>query len=56
MGCTDATEHIIELLPEQDELFKERFRRIAPGRGRGASTHTGDVGWRSYMTLLVTLV
>ena len=28
MGCTDATEHIIELLPEQDELFKERFRRI----------------------------
>ena len=29
MGCTDATEHIIELLPEQDELFKERFRRIA---------------------------
>ena len=30
MGCTDATKHIIELLPEQDELFKERFRRIAP--------------------------
>ena len=30
MGCTNATEHIIELLPEQDELFKERFRRIAP--------------------------
>ena len=30
MGCTDATEHIIELLPEQDEPFKERFRRIAP--------------------------
>ena len=29
MGCTDATEHIIELLPEQDEPFKERFRRIA---------------------------
>ena len=28
--CTDATEHIIELLPEQDEPFKERFRRIAP--------------------------
>ena len=29
MGCTDATEHIIELLPEKDEPFKERFRRIA---------------------------
>ena len=29
MGCTDATEHIIKLLPEQDEPFKERFRRIA---------------------------
>ena len=29
MGCTDATEHIIELLPEKDELFRERFRRIA---------------------------
>ena len=29
IGCTDATEHIIELLPEQDEPFKERFRRIA---------------------------
>ena len=27
MGCTDATEHVIELLPEQDEPFKERFRR-----------------------------
>ena len=30
MGCTDATEHVIELLNEQDEPFKERFRRIAP--------------------------
>ena len=30
MGCTDATKHVIELLPEQDEPFKERFRRIAP--------------------------
>ena len=29
MGCTNTTEHIIELLPKQDELFKERFRRIA---------------------------
>ena len=30
IGCTDATEHLIELLPEQNEPFKERFRRIAP--------------------------
>ena len=29
IGCTDATEHVIELLPKQDEPFKERFRRIA---------------------------
>ena len=28
MGCTDAAEHIIELLDE--EPFKERFRQIAP--------------------------
>ena len=28
MCCTDATEHVIELLPKQDEPFKERFRRI----------------------------
>ena len=26
IGCTDAAEHVIELLPEQDEPFKERFR------------------------------
>ena len=30
MGVTDATEHIIELLPGQDEPFKERFCWIAP--------------------------
>ena len=30
IGCTDATEHVIELLPKQDKPFKERFRRIAP--------------------------
>ena len=28
IGCTDATEHVIELM--KDEPFKERFRRIAP--------------------------
>ena len=30
MGCTDAAEHVIELLEGEDEPFKERFRRIAP--------------------------
>ena len=30
MGCTDAAEHVIELLPGQDEPFKERFQRITP--------------------------
>ena len=30
IGCTDATEHVIELLPGKDEPFKERFRHIAP--------------------------
>ena len=29
MGVMDATEHIIELLPGQDEPFKERFHWIA---------------------------
>ena len=28
IGCTDATEHVIELM--KDEPFKERFRHIAP--------------------------
>ena len=28
IGCTDATKHVIELLPKQDEPFKERFRRM----------------------------
>ena len=30
MGITDAAEHVIELLPGQDEPFKERFHWIAP--------------------------
>ena len=29
MGVMDAAEHVIELLPGQDEPFKERFCRIA---------------------------
>ena len=28
IGCTDTTKHVIELM--KDELFRERFRRIAP--------------------------
>ena len=28
IGCTDATEHVIELM--KDEPFKKRFRRITP--------------------------
>ena len=30
MGVTDTAEHIIEILPGQDEPFKERFRQMAP--------------------------
>ena len=30
MGITDATEHVIQLLPGQDKPFKERFCQIAP--------------------------
>ena len=30
MGVTDAAEHVIKLLPGQDEPFKERFHQIAP--------------------------
>ena len=30
MGVMDTTEHVIELLPGQDEPFKERFCQIAP--------------------------
>ena len=39
MGCTDATEHIIELLSKQDEPFKERFRRIAPHKVEEVHQH-----------------
>ena len=30
IGCTNAAEHIIKLLPDQDEPFKERFKCIMP--------------------------
>ena len=44
IGCTDATEHVIELLPEQDEPFKERFRRIVP--------HEVEVVWQHIQEML----
>ena len=43
MGCTDATEHIIELLPKQDEPFKERFRRIAPHKVEEVCQHIQEM-------------
>ena len=43
IGCTDATEHIIELLPEQDEPFKERFRRIVPHEVEEVQQHIQEM-------------
>ena len=43
MGWTDATEHVIELLPEQDEPFKERFRRIAPHKVEEVHQHIQEM-------------
>ena len=43
MGCTDATEHVIELLPEQDEPFKERFKRIAPHKVEEVRQHIQEM-------------
>ena len=43
IGCTDATEHVIELLPEQDEPFKERFRRIVPYEVEEVRQHLQDM-------------
>ena len=57
IGCTDTTEHVIELLPEQDEPFKERFRRIAPHEVEEVWQHIQEKPWwRCYMALSVTLV
>ena len=44
MGVTDAAEHIIELLPGQDEPFKERFCQIAP--------HNVEEVWRHVQEML----
>ena len=43
MGCTDTTKHVIELLPEQDEPFKERFRRIAPHEVKEVHQHIQEM-------------
>ena len=43
MGCTDATKHVIELLPEEDELFKERFRRIVPHEVKEVHQHIQEM-------------
>ena len=43
MGCTDTTEHVIELLPEQDEQFKERFRKIAPHEVEEVQQHIQEM-------------
>ena len=43
IGCTDATKHIIQLLSEQDEPFKERFRRIAPHEVEEVQQHIQEM-------------
>ena len=43
IGCTDATKHVIELLPEQDEPFKERFRRIVPHEVEEVQQHIQEM-------------
>ena len=43
MGCTNATKHIIELFPEQNEPFKERFRRIAPHKVEEVCQHIQEM-------------
>ena len=43
MGCTNATKHVIELLPKQDEPFKERFRRIVPHKVEEVHQHIQEM-------------
>ena len=55
IGCTDAAEHIIELLDE--EPFKEKFRRIAPASpGQGPGTPSGNPRQRCHLPLTISLV
>ena len=51
IGCTDAMEHVIELM--KDEPFKERFRCIAPPLVDEVCQH---VGWWHHLNLPVTMV
>ena len=43
IGCTDATEHVIELLPEQEKPFKERFKRIPPHEVEEVQQHIQEM-------------
>ena len=43
MGCTDAAEHVNELLTGEDELFKERFRQIAPHEVEEVQQHIQEM-------------
>ena len=43
MDVTDATEHFIELLPGQDEPFKERFHWIAPHNVEEVQRHMQEM-------------
>ena len=43
IGYTAATEHVIELLPKQDEPFKERFRRIVPHEVEEVQQHIQEM-------------
>ena len=55
IGCTDVTEHDIELLDHNP--FKERFRHIAPATGGGSeAAHSRNAGQRSHLSLSITLV
>ena len=56
IGCTDATKHVIELLPEQAGLQRDIQKNSTVQSKRGTATHSGNAGWRCYMALSVTLV
>ena len=43
IGCTDTAEHVIKLLPGQDEPFKERFHRIAPHEVEEVRQHVQEM-------------
>ena len=43
MGCTDTTEHVIELLEGEDIPFKERFRCIVPHKVEEVRQHIQEM-------------